>query len=138
MLQDSCSGTSLSSYFKLNVIKMTAATKNIKQIILSVFYRRQPIAFNRTKIHKSFILFLINCKNLDFQLKGCFKSIKKIYEGGLIVINNWRPVEDTTPPEKITDLRVLNAAADGNNVFTIGWTAPGDDLNKGQGQQVVY
>ena len=56
------------------------------------------------------------------------------YEGGLIVIDNWRPVEDTTPPEKITDLRVLNAAADGNNVFTIGWTAPGDDLNKGQGQ----
>ena len=43
-------------------------------------------------------------------------------------------VEDTTPPEKINDLRILNAAADGNNVFTIGWTAPGDDLNVGQGK----
>ena len=43
-------------------------------------------------------------------------------------------VEDTTPPEKINDLRILNAAADGNYVFTIGWTAPGDDLNVGQGK----
>lgn len=56
--------------------------------------------------------------------------------GGVIVVNNWMPgVEDKTPPEKITDVVVLNAAANGDNVFTIGWTAPGDDVNIGQGQQ---
>ena len=53
--------------------------------------------------------------------------------GGVITVNKWQPVEDTTPPEKVTSLRVLNAADDGNNVFTLGWTAPGDDLNIGNG-----
>ena len=56
-----------------------------------------------------------------------------IFSVGLVEIKNWSPVEDTTPPEKITNLRVLNAAADGNNIFTLGWTAPGDDLNIGKG-----
>ena len=53
--------------------------------------------------------------------------------GGVITVNNWKYVEDTTPPEKVTSLRVLNAADDGNNVFTLGWTAPGNDLNIGNG-----
>ena len=56
------------------------------------------------------------------------------FTGGVVIVNNWVKVEDTTPPSRINDLRVLNAAADGNNVFTIGWTAPGDDLNLGQGK----
>lgn len=56
---------------------------------------------------------------------------------GVVVVNNWKPgVEDKTPPEKITDLVVLNAAADGDDVFTISWTAPGDDLNVGQGKDM--
>ena len=66
----------------------------------------------------------------------CYKLHKSVFKfaGGVIVVNNWVAVEDTTPPEKINDLKILNAAADGNNVFTIGWTAPGDDLNVGQGK----
>ena len=56
-----------------------------------------------------------------------------IFLVGLMEIKNWSPVEDTTSPEKITSLRILNAAADGNNIFTLGWTAPGEDLNIGKG-----
>ena len=51
----------------------------------------------------------------------------------MITVDNWRPVDDTTPPERITSLRFLQAAGDGNNIFTLGWTAPGDDLNIGYG-----
>lgn len=57
---------------------------------------------------------------------------------GVIVIKNWVRVEDKTPPENITDLVVINAAADGDNVFTIGWTAPGEDLNIGRGETTCY
>ena len=46
------------------------------------------------------------------------------------------PVSDTTPPEVIY-ARVENAAADGNNIFTLAWTAPGDDLNVGKGKSKV-
>ena len=53
--------------------------------------------------------------------------------GGVITVNNWVQVDDTTPPEKVTSLRVLEAVDDGSNVFTLGWTAPGDDLNIGNG-----
>lgn len=56
--------------------------------------------------------------------------------GGVIVVSNWTSVNDRTKPDQVRDFRVLNAAADGNNIFTLGWTAAGDDLNIGQGMHV--
>ena len=50
---------------------------------------------------------------------------------------NWYPVNDTTSPERITDLHVINAAKNKKNMFTLGWTAPGDDLNLGTGWFVL-
>ncbi|XP_067930953.1 calcium-activated chloride channel regulator 1-like [Watersipora subatra] len=51
--------------------------------------------------------------------------------GGVIVIRNWSLVPDTTPPDRITDLSVLEASEE-TGVFVLGWTAPGEDLNLGQ------
>ncbi|XP_067929460.1 calcium-activated chloride channel regulator 4A-like [Watersipora subatra] len=51
--------------------------------------------------------------------------------GGVIVINNWRRYLDITPPDRITDLRILHAS-EGNEVVTLAWTAPGNDLNIGK------
>ena len=56
-----------------------------------------------------------------------------MFSAGLITVNNWKRVDDTTPPEKITSLRVLDVAAYESDIFTLGWTAPGDDLNIGTG-----
>ena len=50
---------------------------------------------------------------------------------------NWYPVNDTSSPERITDLHVINAAKKRRNLFTLGWTAPGDDLNLGTGWFVL-
>lgn len=43
--------------------------------------------------------------------------------------DNPTPPMDTTPPAKITDLRVVTATGLG---ITLAWTAPGDDGNSGQ------
>ncbi|XP_067930955.1 calcium-activated chloride channel regulator 4A-like [Watersipora subatra] len=51
--------------------------------------------------------------------------------GGVVVISNWSAVPDSTPPEKITDLVVLDASKE-TGVITLSWTAPGEDLNIGQ------
>ena len=71
-----------------------------------------------------------------YLLTGSFNKFLFLAAGGVIEVNDWdasMAARDITPPEQIRDFRVLNAAADGNNIFTLGWTAPSNDLNKDPG-----
>ena len=54
--------------------------------------------------------------------------------GGVLQVLNWSAVNDTTSPERITDLHIINAANNKKKMFILGWTAPGDDLNLGKGR----
>ncbi|XP_067930958.1 calcium-activated chloride channel regulator 4-like [Watersipora subatra] len=64
---------------------------------------------------------------------GCnsLGNVTRSGSGGVIVIDNWVQLNDTTPPEKITDLTVL-AVSEDNGKVTLAWTAPGEDLNMGR------
>jgi len=55
--------------------------------------------------------------------------------GGVITVANYRVVPDTTPPERIKDLVVGSGNTTNNTtIFTLSWTAPGNDLNVGRGE----
>lgn len=57
-----------------------------------------------------------------------------VFPAGGIHINNWRPVNDTTPPSRVEDFRTVRF---NGSLFTLGWTTPGDDLNTGQGKNLI-
>lgn len=55
-------------------------------------------------------------------------------QGGSINVQNWvRIINDKMPPEPVRDLKLLTAV-DGSDMFTIGWTAAGDDPGQGTGK----
>jgi len=60
-------------------------------------------------------------------------------EGGVINVHNHVPVNDTTPPERIKDLTVESVSTKTNKtIFTLSWTAPGNDLNVGKGEVIRF
>ncbi|XP_067929384.1 calcium-activated chloride channel regulator 1-like isoform X2 [Watersipora subatra] len=67
-------------------------------------------------------------RSTGYSSLGKFSRYSK---GGVIVVNNWKGVPDTTPPDRITDLRIYNTS-NSEDVVTLAWTAPGEDLNIGQ------
>ncbi|XP_067930952.1 calcium-activated chloride channel regulator 4-like [Watersipora subatra] len=66
------------------------------------------------------------CSNCD-----SLGNVTRSVTGGVIVIDGWVPLPDHTPPETITDLIVLQTSKE-LGLFTLGWTAPGEDLDIGQ------
>jgi len=52
-------------------------------------------------------------------------------------VQNHVPVPDTTPPERIKDLSVDSGSErNSSTIFTLSWTAPGNDLNVGRGDAI--
>jgi len=50
-------------------------------------------------------------------------------------VQNHVPVNDKTPPERIKDLFVDSVNTTNNRtIFTLSWTALGNDLNVGRGE----
>ena len=59
------------------------------------------------------------------------------HTGGAIIVSNWHAlVGDKLSPEPVRDLTLLTAVS-GSDVFTIGWTAPGDNPGQGTGETLI-
>jgi len=61
--------------------------------------------------------------------------VTDVFVAGVVTVNNYVLVADQTPPEKIKDLKVVLVKKQENGtIFTLQWTAPGNDLNIGFGK----
>ncbi|XP_067930947.1 calcium-activated chloride channel regulator 1-like [Watersipora subatra] len=67
-------------------------------------------------------------RSTSYSSLGKFSRYSK---GSIIIVNNWKSVPDTTPPDRITDLRIYNTS-NSEDVVTLAWTAPGEDFNVGR------
>ncbi|XP_067929388.1 calcium-activated chloride channel regulator 1-like isoform X2 [Watersipora subatra] len=63
-------------------------------------------------------------------------KFSRISSGSVIVVKNWESVPDITPPDRITDL-TIHKVSNSKDVVTLIWTAPGEDLNIGQGTKEI-
>jgi len=61
-------------------------------------------------------------------------------QGGVFIVSNFTgSVTDRTPPDRITDLLAdFGSERNGNTIFTLSWTAPGNDLNVGRGDVMQF
>ncbi|KAF6040357.1 CLCA4 [Bugula neritina] len=68
------------------------------------------------------------------------RRTQRTVSGGVFIVSNFTgSVTDRTPPDRITDLLAdFGSERNGNTIFTLSWTAPGNDLNVGRASNYTF